>query len=80
MSAQLWDALTAQVDGVDDALAAGDCAPVRDWLREQRPSPRPHARPAGAAARGDGQRRSTPRRCCAYLRAKYGALYGLSVR
>ncbi len=34
MSAQLWEALTDQVDGVEDALAAGDCAPVRGWLRE----------------------------------------------
>jgi carboxypeptidase Taq len=34
VSAQLWRALRSAVPGVQESIAAGDCAPVRDWLRE----------------------------------------------
>ncbi len=79
MSGQLWDALTEQVAGVDDALAAGDCAPVRDWLRD---NVHVHGRvldPPELLERATG-RALDPAPLLAYLRAKYGALYGLSVR
>ncbi|HWK30020.1 MAG TPA: carboxypeptidase M32 [Solirubrobacter sp.] len=33
MAAQLWDALTAELPDVDAAVAAGDFAPLREWLR-----------------------------------------------
>ncbi len=78
MSAQLWEALTEQVDGVDDALAAGDCAPVRDWLREHvhrhgRTIDPPQLLLAATGSELD------PAPLLRYLREKYGALYGLSV-
>jgi carboxypeptidase Taq len=34
MAAQLWAALRADLPEVEDAIAAGDFAPLRDWLRE----------------------------------------------
>ena len=78
MSAQLWEALTEQVGGVEDALAEGDCAPVRDWLREHvhrhgRVLDPPELLRAATGSELD------PAPLLAYLREKYGALYGLSV-
>ena len=34
MSAQLWRALAADLPGIEDDIAAGDFAPLREWLRE----------------------------------------------
>jgi len=34
MSAQLWTALAADVPDVEERIAAGDFAPLREWLRE----------------------------------------------
>jgi carboxypeptidase Taq len=34
MTAQLWRALTAEVPGVDERIARGDFAPIREWLGE----------------------------------------------
>jgi carboxypeptidase Taq len=34
VAAQLWAAARAALPDLDDRLAAGDCAPLRDWLRE----------------------------------------------
>ena len=34
MAAQLWQALRADLPGVDELLEAGDFAPVREWLRD----------------------------------------------
>ena len=78
MSGQLWAALTEQVPDVDQALAAGDCGPGRDWLRE---NVHRHGRvldPPELLERATG-RALDPAPLLAYLRAKYGALYGFSV-
>jgi len=77
MSAQLWDALNDQVDGVDDALAAGDCAPVREWLGEHVHGPGRMFDPPELLRRATGQQLD-PAPLLEYLRAKYGALYDLS--
>ncbi|MDA0182674.1 carboxypeptidase M32 [Solirubrobacter phytolaccae] len=34
MAAQLWQGLRADVPDVDDAITAGDFAPLREWLRD----------------------------------------------
>jgi carboxypeptidase Taq len=34
MAAQLWQQIAADLPDVDDRIAAGDFAPLRDWLRE----------------------------------------------
>jgi carboxypeptidase Taq len=34
MAAQLWERLSADVDGLDASLERGDFAPLREWLRE----------------------------------------------
>lgn len=76
MSAQLWSTLTAQVAGVDEALAGGDCAPVRDWLAEH---VHRHGRvldpPDLLRAATGGELDPAP--LLAYLRDKYGELYAL---
>jgi carboxypeptidase Taq len=76
VSAQLWDALSDEVGGVDEALASGDCAPVRDWLRE-------HVHRHGRTYDPDDLLRAAtgsgldPAPLLAYLHGKYGELYGL---
>jgi len=35
IAAQLWERAQAELPGLDDALAAGEAAPLRDWLRER---------------------------------------------
>lgn len=35
IAAQLWERARAELPGLDDALAAGDGAPLRDWLRDR---------------------------------------------
>jgi len=77
MSAQLWAAIGEQVPGASDALAAGDCAPVRDWLREHVHSPGRVFDPPELLRRATGQQLD-PAPLLEYLRAKYGALYDLS--
>jgi carboxypeptidase Taq len=76
MSAQLWAALERAHPDVSDRLAAGDCAPVRDWLGEHVHA---HGRvldPPELLRRATGQDLD-PDPLLAYLREKYGALYGL---
>lgn len=34
MSAQLWGALSAELPDIEESVAAGDFAPLREWLRE----------------------------------------------
>jgi carboxypeptidase Taq len=63
--------------GLDDALAAGDYAPLLGWLREKvhrfgRSLPAPEI-----LRRATGQDLSAEP-WLAYARAKYGALYGLN--
>jgi carboxypeptidase Taq len=77
MSAQLWSALTAELTGVEQALAGGDCAPVRDWLGERvhrhgRVLDPPELLRAATGSELD------PAPLLAYLREKYGALYALA--
>jgi carboxypeptidase Taq len=76
ISAQLWERARADLPGLDDALAAGDGGPLREWLRE-------HVHRFG--------RTYPPRELVArvvggpiavapfvrYLRAKLGPIYGL---
>lgn len=76
MSAQLWSALNAQVAGADEALARGDCAPVREWLAEH---VHRHGRvldPPDLLRAATGSELD-PAPLLGYLRDKYGALYEL---
>lgn len=76
IAAQLWEALAAEVPGVEAAIAAGEFGPVREWLGE---NVHRHGRkllPADLLERATGRGfDSAP--YLRYLRAKYGALYGL---
>lgn len=76
MAAQLFDAARAQQPGLDDALTAGDYAPLREWLRN---AVYQHGR---RFSRDELLVQSTgraldPEPYIAYLTGKYTALYQL---
>jgi carboxypeptidase Taq len=76
VAAQLWEAARRDLPGLDDALAAGDCAPLLGWLREH---VHRHGRlldPPDLVERAAGGPLD-PAPLLAYLEDKYGALYGL---
>ena len=70
MAAQLWRALADDLPDIDGQIAAGDFAPLREWLREQHPPPRAQVRLARAAPAGDGGGAAASSRCSAYLEGK----------
>ncbi|HMJ02617.1 MAG TPA: carboxypeptidase M32 [Conexibacter sp.] len=76
IAAQLWERAQADLPGLDDALAAGDGAPLRDWLREHvhRWGRRLPPRELVKRATGDPIRVEP---FVAYLRGKLGGVYGL---
>jgi len=76
IAGQLWAAARAQLPGLDAALAAGDCAPLRDWLRR---NVHVHGRrldPSELIERATGSALD-PDPLLDYLREKYTALYDL---
>jgi carboxypeptidase Taq len=76
VSGQLWAAAHEALPGLDDALAAGDCAPLRGWLGEhvhrhgRRLDPPELLRRAAGGALDPGP-------LLEYLERKYSALYDL---
>jgi carboxypeptidase Taq len=77
LAAQLYAAARRDVPGLEDRLAAGDFAVLRDWLRaavHSRGSVPRSADDLLAAATGD---RLRPAVFLDYLRDKYSAVYGL---
>ena len=76
VSGQLWQAASTALGDLDAALAAGDCAPLRDWLREHVHQYGRTVEPADLLRRATGSDLD-PRPLLDYLRAKYTALYGL---
>jgi carboxypeptidase Taq len=76
VAAQLWKAAREALPDLDDRLAAGDCAPLRDWLRE---NVHRHGRalmPAEIIERATGGPLD-PQPFLDYLEAKYRPLYRL---
>lgn len=75
-AASLWKALRRDVPGVEASIAAGDLSPVLRWLREKvhREGYRSEAEALVTRVTGEGL---TDADFVAYLREKYGALYGL---
>ncbi len=75
-SAQLWDAAHAAIDDLDGTIAAGDPAPLREWLRE-------NVHRHGRTRTGDEILRAAtgrpldPEPLVRALGVKYSALYGL---
>ncbi len=76
VSGQLWFAARAALPGLDDALAAGDCEPLRGWLGENVHRHGRRLDPAELLRRATGQELD-PQPLLDYLREKYTALYGL---
>jgi carboxypeptidase Taq len=76
VSGQLWAAANAALPDLEDSIAAGDCAPLREWLRE---TIHRHGRtldPPELLRRATGSDLD-PQPVLDYLRDKYSALYGL---
>lgn len=76
VSGQLWAAANAALPDLDDRIAAGDCAPLREWLGE---TIHRHGRtldPPELLRRATGSDLD-PQPVLDYLREKYSALYGL---
>jgi carboxypeptidase Taq len=76
IAAQLWEAAHVAIPDLDRRIAAGDLAPLREWLRE-------HVHRHGRTRTGDELLREVtggtldPEPLLRYLTAKYGALYDL---
>jgi carboxypeptidase Taq len=76
VAAQLWRAVRADLPALDDQLAAGDYAPLREWLREH---VHRHGRafmPSELLHRAIGAELD-PQPLLDHLDAKYRALYRL---
>jgi carboxypeptidase Taq len=76
VAAQLWAAARAALPGLDDRLGAGDCAPLRDWLREHVHRHGRALMPADIIQRATGGPLD-PQPFLDYLDAKYRPLYRL---
>ncbi len=76
IAAQLWERAQADLPGLDDALAAGDGSPLREWLREHVHRWGRRLPPRELVQRATG----SPIRVepfVDYLRAKLSPIYGL---
>jgi carboxypeptidase Taq len=76
VAAQLWKAARAALGDLDDRLAAGDCAPLRDWLGEHVHRHGRALMPAEIIERATGGPLD-PQPFLDYLEAKYRPLYRL---
>ncbi len=76
VSVQLWEAAHATLGGLDEAIAAGDCAPLLGWLREHVHNDGRRHDPPELLRRATGGALD-PEPLLNYLERKYAALYGL---
>jgi carboxypeptidase Taq len=76
IAAQLWERAHADLPGLDDALAAGDGAPLREWLRERVHRHGRRYPPRELVARAVGGPIGV-QPFVDYLRAKLAPIYGL---
>jgi carboxypeptidase Taq len=73
----MWELVRADVPDLDDRLAAGELAPLRDFLRERIYSHGARMLPAELIEHATGGPLD-PAPLLAHLRAKYGEIYGFS--
>ncbi len=75
-AASLWQAMSRDVPGLNAAIASGELAPIKNWLREKvhHHGFRLEAEALIANATGTGL---TDDDFVTYLKVKYGALYGI---
>lgn len=76
IAAQLWERARADLPGLDEALAAGDGGPLRDWLRERVHRHGRKLPPRELVARATGGPIGVAP-FVAYLRGKLGPIYAL---
>jgi carboxypeptidase Taq len=77
VAAQLWAAIRRDLPDLDDRLAAGDYAPLREWLGEHVHRHGRKLTPSELVERATGSPLD-PQPLLDYLDAKYRALYGLT--
>jgi carboxypeptidase Taq len=77
IAAQLWERARADLPGLDSALAAGDGAPLREWLRSHVHRYGRTLPPRELVARATGGPIAVAP-FVAYLKGKLGPIYGLS--
>ena len=75
-AASLWKAMNRDIRGLDESIAQGELAPVKNWLREKvhREGFRTDAESLVTRITGAGL---TDDDFVSYLKMKYGALYGI---
>jgi carboxypeptidase Taq len=78
VASQLWAAVRRDLPALDDQIAHGDTAPLREWLREHVHRFGRTLTPEELLIRATGSALD-PGPFLDYLRHKYGALYGLEL-
>lgn len=75
-AASLWAAMNRDIRGLEGTIADGELGPIKNWLREKvhHEGYRTDAEPLVTRVTGQGL---TDEDFVAYLKVKYGALYGI---
>ncbi len=79
ISAQIWERVIADLPDLGDAFEQGDFSPLRDWLREHLHRHGRKFTPGETLERVVGTSAIDPEPYVKYLRAKLGALYGITL-
>ncbi|MEL7555815.1 MAG: carboxypeptidase M32 [Treponema sp.] len=74
-AAQFWTAMKAQIPSLERSIAAGDCSPALDWLREKVHREAAALLPSELVLKATGSSLD-PSHFTGYLRKKYSAIYG----
>jgi carboxypeptidase Taq len=78
ISAQLWERITSDLPDLEDAVEAGEFAPLRDWLREHLHRHGRKFTPAEMLERATGSAQIDPEPYVRYLREKLAGIYGIA--
>jgi carboxypeptidase Taq len=78
ISAQLWERIESDVPDLEEGFERGEFAPLREWLREHVHRFGRTFTPAELLERATGAKEIDAEPYVRYLRAKIGAIYGLS--
>jgi carboxypeptidase Taq len=74
-AAQFWAAMKEQIPTLEGSIAAGDCSPALDWLRDKVHREAAALLPSELVQKATGSSLD-PSHFTAYLRKKYSAIYG----
>ncbi|MDX9827311.1 MAG: carboxypeptidase M32, partial [Spirochaetia bacterium] len=74
-AAQFWAAMKDQIPSLEQSIAAGDCSPALDWLRDKVHREAASLLPSELVLKATGSSLD-PAYFTRYLRDKYSAIYG----